>query len=238
MRYYTTPLVWRGLGSGAVSWIDERSIELGHHWFDVAHGHYADTEPCTLRSPPTLINWYSSWLITLKFFWTDDTHVPLVPVRDIFLNEYKVLKNPVWCGFYIMAVVIFMTHAAEFDMIHPTDVVEKYAPDAVIGALGDGGEEDDEEDDSSEGGSTMEEVAKYNKKDDVGVVLNGRLLNVSTFLSQHLVVELAIPTSAGKQATAKSDMIHPLAVVEKYAPDVFIGVTGSGKAKKWNGVVR
>ena len=85
---------------------------------------FADTEPRTWRSPPTLINWYSSWLITLKFFWTDHTHVPLVPVRDSFLNEYKVLKNPAWCGF-IMAVVIFMTHAAEFDMIHPPDVVEK-----------------------------------------------------------------------------------------------------------------
>ena len=53
---------------------------------------FADTEPRTLRSPPTLINWYSSWLITLKFFWTDNTHVPVVPVRDIFLNEYKVLE--------------------------------------------------------------------------------------------------------------------------------------------------
>ena len=38
-----------------------------------------------------------------------------------------------------MAVVIFMTRATEFDMIHPPDAVEKYAPDAVIGALGDGG---------------------------------------------------------------------------------------------------
>ena len=47
-----------------------------------------------------------------------------------------------------MAVVIVITHAAEFDIIHPLDVVEKYAPDAVIGTLGDGGEEDDEEDDS------------------------------------------------------------------------------------------
>ena len=64
-----------------------------------------------------------------------------------------------------------MTHAAEFVMIHPPDVVGKYAPDAVIGAFGDGGEGDDEEDDSSEGGCTMEEVAKYNKKDDVSVVL-------------------------------------------------------------------
>ena len=84
----------------------------------------------------------------------------------------------------------------------------------------------------------MEEVAKYNKKDDVWVVLNGRVLHVSTFLSQHLVGELAIPTSAGKEATAKSDMIHPPAVAEKYAPDAFVGVTGSGKAKKWKGVVR
>ena len=121
---------------------------------------FADTEPPTLRSPPTLINWYPSWLITLKFFWTDNTHVPLVPVRDSFLNVDEVLKNPVWCGFYIMAVVIFMTHAAEFDMIHPPDVVEKYAPDAVIGALGDGGKQNDEEDDSSEGGCTMEEVGR------------------------------------------------------------------------------
>merc|ERR1711963_499858 len=28
---------------------------------------------------------------------------------------------------------------AEFDMIHPPDVIEKYAPDAVIGKIGGGG---------------------------------------------------------------------------------------------------
>merc|ERR1712048_993396 len=32
---------------------------------------------------------------------------------------------------------------AEFDMIHPPDVVGKYAPDAIIGVLGDGGAADD-----------------------------------------------------------------------------------------------
>ena len=72
---------------------------------------FAETEQYFLRPPPTLINWWPSWLITLTFFWTDDKNVPAVPVRDIFLNEYKVLKNPVWCCFYIMAVLIFMTHA-------------------------------------------------------------------------------------------------------------------------------
>ena len=63
-------------------------------------------------------------------------------------------------------------HAAEFDLIHPPDVVEKYAPDAVIGALGDGGEEDDVDVDSSGGGDTMEEVTKHNKKGGVWVVLS------------------------------------------------------------------
>ena len=72
---------------------------------------------------------------------------------------------------------------AEFDMIHPPDVVtKKYAPDEVIGTLGDGGEdEDDEEDDSSEGGHTMEEVAKHNKKGDVWVILNGRPLVLASW---------------------------------------------------------
>ena len=36
---------------------------------------------------------------------------------------------------------------AEFDMIHPPDVAKKYAPRAVIGTLGDGGEDDDDEED-------------------------------------------------------------------------------------------
>ena len=68
--------------------------------------------------------------------------------------------------------------AAEFDMIHPPDVATKYAPDAVIGTLGDGGEDDDdEEDDSLEGAYIMEEVAKHNKKGDVWVFLNGRVFS-------------------------------------------------------------
>ena len=84
------------------------------------------------------------------------------------------------------------------------------------GTLKEGGEDDDdEEDESSEGGYTMKEMAKHKKKDDVWVVLNGHVLNVSIFLSQSPVGEL---TFAGKETTAESDMIHPPAVVEKYAP--------------------
>merc|ERR1711868_47810 len=77
---------------------------------------------------------------------------------------------------------------------------------------------------------TMEEVAKLNKKGDVWVVLHGRVLNVSNFLSQHPGGELAILTFAGKDASAEFDMIHPPDVIEKYAPDAIIGKLGEGGA--------
>merc|ERR1719398_675257 len=45
---------------------------------------------------------------------------------------------------------------AEFDMIHPPDVVSKYAPDAIIGALGSGGGGgDDEDEDEDEDGDAQ-----------------------------------------------------------------------------------
>jgi len=77
-------------------------------------------------------------------------------------------------------------------------------------------------------GYTMEEVAKHTKKGDVWVVLHGRVLNVSNFLSQHPGGELAILTFAGKDASAEFDMIHPPDVIEKYAPDAVIGTLGTG----------
>ena len=98
-----------------------------------------------------------------------------------------------------------------------------------------GKNDDDEEDDTSEGGNTVEEVATHNKKGDVCVELNGRVWNVSNFLSRHLDGELALLTFAGKDATAEFGMIHPVDVVEKYAPDAVLGVVGSDKAKKVKG---
>merc|ERR1712012_791200 len=77
-------------------------------------------------------------------------------------------------------------------------------------------------------GYTMEEVAKHTKKGDVWVVLHGRVLNVSNFLSQHPGGEMGILTFAGKDASAEFDMIHPPDVIEKYAPDAVIGAIGTG----------
>merc|ERR1719336_2454042 len=127
--------------------------------------------------------------------------------------------------------------SAEFDMIHPPDVIEKYAPDAVIGQLGGGsggggGGEVEAVPDLPPGMSayTKEEVAKHNSKGDCWVILAGQVLNVTNFLSQHPGGELAILTFAGKDATEEFDMIHPPDVVGKYAPDAIIGVVGTAAA--------
>jgi len=82
----------------------------------------------------------------------------------------------------------------------------------------------------SAGGYTMEEVAKHTSKSDCWVVLHGRVLNVTNFLSEHPGGELAILTFGGKDASAEFDMIHPPDVIEKYAPDAVIGQVGAAAA--------
>ncbi|KAL9139004.1 succinate dehydrogenaase [Amphidinium carterae] len=77
------------------------------------------------------------------------------------------------------------------------------------------------------GGYSMADVAKHNTKQDCWVVLSGKVLNVTSFLSEHPGGELAILTFAGKDATEEFDMIHPPDVVGKYAPDAVIGMIGA-----------
>merc|ERR1719284_1226541 len=78
------------------------------------------------------------------------------------------------------------------------------------------------------GGYTLEEVQKHVTKSDCWVVLHNRVLNVTSFLSQHPGGDLAILAFAGKDASAEFDMIHPPDVIEKYAPDAVIGTLGTG----------
>merc|ERR1711933_443925 len=140
-----------------------------------------------------------------------------------------------------LAILTFAGRDAteEFNMIHPPDVIPKYAPDAVVGRLGEGGgadEEDDdddvddeeEEDDAGGDGYSMDEVGKHTSKSDCWVVVAGQVLNVTNFLSEHPGGELAILTFAGKDATEEFNMIHPPDVIGKYAPDAVIGTLGGG----------
>jgi len=71
---------------------------------------------------------------------------------------------------------------------------------------------------------TKEEVAKHNKDDDCWVIVNGRVLDVTKFLDDHPGGRKAIMLYAGKDATEEFNMLHEENVVEKYAPQVIIGV--------------
>merc|ERR1719506_3638009 len=134
-----------------------------------------------------------------------------------------------------LAIVTFAGKDAseEFNMIHPPDVIPKYAPDAIIGVLGAGVPA------GGGGGGAglpalppgqsyypMSEVAKHTTDKDCWVVVGGKVLNVTSFLSEHPGGALAILTFAGKDATEEFNMIHPPDVIGKYAPDAVIGMVG------------
>merc|ERR1719313_1940894 len=53
----------------------------------------------------------------------------------------------------------------EFNMIHPPDVIPKYAPDAIIGKLGEGGGDDDDDAPAAGGGAAAPLLEKKKGKD-------------------------------------------------------------------------
>jgi flavocytochrome c len=70
---------------------------------------------------------------------------------------------------------------------------------------------------------SIEEVAKHNKKDDVWVVVDGQVLDVTNFLPDHPGGEKAILLYAGRDATEEFNMLHDPKVIPRYAPDAVIG---------------
>ncbi|GBE81477.1 Fumarate reductase [Sparassis crispa] len=67
------------------------------------------------------------------------------------------------------------------------------------------------------------EVAKHNKKDDVWVIIDNQVLDVTNFLSDHPGGEKAILLYAGRDATEEFNMLHDPKVIPRYAPDAVIG---------------
>merc|ERR1712086_728194 len=58
--------------------------------------------------PPYFINFEG--ILQLRLFWTDDTSVSPVPVRDIYKLEFELFKNAYWVLFYIFSVCVFAVH--------------------------------------------------------------------------------------------------------------------------------
>ena len=69
----------------------------------------------------------------------------------------------------------------------------------------------------------LAEVAKHNTKDDVWVVVNDQVLDVTSFLPDHPGGEKAILLYAGRDATEEFNMLHDPKVIPRYAPDSIIG---------------
>ncbi|KIM45071.1 hypothetical protein M413DRAFT_66523 [Hebeloma cylindrosporum] len=76
---------------------------------------------------------------------------------------------------------------------------------------------------SASGEYTLAEVAKHNKKDDVWVVIDGQVLDVTNFLPDHPGGEKAILLYAGRDATEEFNMLHDPKVIPRYAPESVIG---------------
>ena len=70
---------------------------------------------------------------------------------------------------------------------------------------------------------TMDEVAAHNKKDNIWVVIDGQVLDVTSFLPDHPGGEKAILLYAGRDATEEFNMLHDPKVIPRYAPDSVIG---------------
>eukprot|EP01127_Copromyxa_protea_P000378 TRINITY_DN1030_c0_g1_i2.p1 TRINITY_DN1030_c0_g1~~TRINITY_DN1030_c0_g1_i2.p1 ORF type:complete len:108 (-),score=20.13 TRINITY_DN1030_c0_g1_i2:71-394(-) len=70
---------------------------------------------------------------------------------------------------------------------------------------------------------TAEEVAKHNKKDDCWVIVDGQVINATSFLADHPGGEKAIMLYAGKDASEEFNMIHDDTVLKNHAADLIVG---------------
>ncbi|KZP14762.1 hypothetical protein FIBSPDRAFT_867882 [Athelia psychrophila] len=69
----------------------------------------------------------------------------------------------------------------------------------------------------------MKEVAQLSIKHDIWVVVSGQVLDVMSFLPDHLGGEKAIILYAGRDATDESNMLHAPKAIPWYAVDSNIG---------------
>ncbi|KAI8344929.1 FMN-dependent dehydrogenase-domain-containing protein [Blakeslea trispora] len=68
------------------------------------------------------------------------------------------------------------------------------------------------------------EVAKHNKKDDIWVIIHGKVYDLTNFLPEHPGGQKIILKYAGKDATSAFEPIHPPDIIQRFlSPDVCKG---------------
>lgn len=70
---------------------------------------------------------------------------------------------------------------------------------------------------------SMEEVAKHNKKDDLWVVIHGKVYDLTPFIDSHPGGVGPILAKAGKDGTKAFDAIHPSDIVNQLPEELHIG---------------
>jgi flavocytochrome c len=102
--------------------------------------------------------------------------------------------------------------------------------DGGADSTGEGAKKDEKKSgggDKKEGGGqkeySLEEVSKHTSDKDCWVVINGQVLNVTSFLDDHPGGKMAIMTFAGRDASEEFNMLHDKGVIAKYAPNTIIG---------------
>ena len=71
---------------------------------------------------------------------------------------------------------------------------------------------------------TMDEVARHSAPDDMWIVIDGRVLDVTNFLQEHPGGTKVMLMHGGTDATTAFSAIHEPSVLEKYADRLVIGL--------------
>ena len=74
---------------------------------------------------------------------------------------------------------------------------------------------------------TMEEVKKHDKENDCWIVVNGEVIDATSFLNKHPGGKQVLLLWAGKDATTEFNMFHKKDAIMKYAPEIILGQLGN-----------
>merc|ERR1712118_558301 len=113
--YFYVRLYWTGFGLPA-NIVEEYVLLCAVLHASVGLGRTMDKKVTLAKVLDGTLNLAVTGVLLLTFmvinlFWSWDTTVTPLPVRDIYKLEFDLFQSMPWCVFYWVCVVIFMSHA-------------------------------------------------------------------------------------------------------------------------------